>query len=323
MSDAMQMVGPMERTLFLKSLPALRDLRPRELAVIAEYARERHLKKGTVLLRRGERVDAFYIVVEGRLHVEGAEHPNGHDAEADEAIGILSLVSQSEEGIDAVATVDTLVLEVDGDVLYDLFEEHFYFLHGAIRRLAHAILTERKQIPDGEFLGRRDALIDCPDRRLGFVERIVLIQRGRTFINSGLDALATLARKMEEVRLPAGTAIWTLGDPSGYTLMLISGVVVCRQVEGRGTFRCGAGYPLGNLESLAGESRWYDATCETDVVALRGSTEDFLDMLEDDFQMATDFLQAFSTGLIRTRSSAISGLPMSGVGVVKRTWHAR
>jgi CRP-like cAMP-binding protein len=222
-----------------------------------------------------------------------------------------------------VATVDTLALEIDSDVVYDLCEEHFYFLHALIRRLAHAILDERKQIPHGEFLGRREPLIECPERRLDFVERVVLMRRGGVFVNSGLDALASLARKMEEVRRPAGSAIWARGDHSGHVLMLISGVVECRQAEGRGTFYCGAGYPLGNLESLAGERRWYDATCETDLVALRGSTEDFLDMLEDDFQMASDFLHAFSAGLIRARSASPSGLPMSGRGVVRPTWHAR
>jgi CRP-like cAMP-binding protein len=322
MSDSMQVVGPMERTIFLKSLAVVRDLRPREVAIIAELARERHLKKGTTLLRRGERPDAFFIVVEGRIHVTGGEHPAGHHADAEEAVGLLSLIAQSDEGVDAVALVDSLVLEIDGDVLFDLCEEHFYFLHSVIRRLARLILEERMQIPNGEFLGRRDALIDCPERRLDFVERIVLIQRGGTFVNSGLDALASLARKTEEMRFDAGTAIWSFGERSGYTLMIISGVVECRQEGDRGTFYCGAGYPLGNLESLAGEARWYDALCQTDVVAMRVSTEDFLDMLEDDFQMATDFLQAFSTGLIRTRSAAV-GMPMSGRGVVRRTWHAR
>ena len=303
MPDTMHLVGPMERTLFLRSLPVLGDLQAAELAVIAEYAVERHCKKGEVIHRRGERVDAFHIVVEGRVQVEGGEHPAGFEVEAEDQVGLLSLLSQSEEGIDAVASVDSLLLEIDADLLYDLFEEHFYFVHGVIRRLAHSILEERKQIPEGEFLGRRDPLIECPDRPLDFVERVVLVQRGRTFVNSGLDALASLARKMSEVRMLAGTEIWPRGALSGHVLMILSGVVECRQADGRGTFRCGAGYPLGNVESLAGEPRWYDAVAETDIVALRGETETFLDMLEDDFQMACDFLQSFSGGLIETRRS--------------------
>lgn len=324
MSDTMNMVGPMERTLFLKSLPIAGGLRPRELAIVAEVARERHVRKGTVLHRAGERLDTFYIVVEGRIHVEGGEHPGGYDAEAEEAVGLLSVLSQSDEGIDAVAAVDSLLLEFDADMLYDLFEEHFYFLHGVIKQLAHGILEERKQIPEGEFLGRKDPLIDCPDRPLDFVERVVLVQRGGTFVNSGLDSLASLARKMDEQRIPKGTHMWSVGDRSGYTVMILSGVVECRQAEGRGTFRCGAGYPLGNVESLAGERRWYDAIAETDVVAMRGESETFLDMLEDDFQMACDFLQAFSAGLIRTRRVARgTTVPMSGYGLLRRTWHAR
>ena len=70
-------------------------------------------------------------------------------------------------------------------------------------------------------------------------------------------------------------------------------------VEKSGTrFRAGPGYPLGNLENLAGEPRWYTAVAETPVVALEGASDVFIDVLEDHFEMAQGFLASIATGLI-------------------------
>ena len=64
------------------------------------------------------------------------------------------------------------------------------------------------------------------------------------------------------------------------------------------TFTGGPGYPLGNIEALAEHPRWYDAVALTDMVTLRGDHETLFDVLEDDFDVALDFLRAMAQGAI-------------------------
>ncbi|MEZ4655891.1 MAG: hypothetical protein R3E12_20465 [Candidatus Eisenbacteria bacterium] len=64
-------------------------------------------------------------------------------------------------------------------------------------------------------------------------------------------------------------------------------------------FFADVGYPLGNLESQAGAPRWYSAVAETPLVLLRGWTESFRDLLEDNAEVALDFLGQVAAGRIQ------------------------
>jgi hypothetical protein len=66
-------------------------------------------------------------------------------------------------------------------------------------------------------------------------------------------------------------------------------------------FRPGPGYPLGSLESLSELPRWYSAVTETKVVALQGNSEALVDVFEDNFEMAMDYLAIVARGVLRIR----------------------
>jgi hypothetical protein len=61
---------------------------------------------------------------------------------------------------------------------------------------------------------------------------------------------------------------------------------------------------VGNLESLAGDPRWFLARAETPLVVLRFETAAFLDQLEDHFDMAVDFMAALASIVLRARQGA-------------------
>jgi hypothetical protein len=68
----------------------------------------------------------------------------------------------------------------------------------------------------------------------------------------------------------------------------------------------GPGYPLGNLERLSGDPRWYTAVAEVPVVAFRNDIEPMLDVLEDHFDMALDLIRAMAGGVIRVAEETAS-----------------
>jgi len=301
--DTTRLVSPLDRALWLRTLPEMSGVAPANLTLMAQHARERSFARGDRLLRAGERVDAFHLVVEGEVSASGAA---GRDRRIGpgQAVGLLSMLAGNDEGVEAVAETDTLSLEFDADTILDLSEEHFSLLQTWIRNLATRTLTERRRLAPESDLAPWPAELGHPGRELDLVERLVVLRRAPTFERASLGALAQIARDMEERTFAAGTELWKTGDVSRTLLVLVRGQVLCSLPADEGKFRCGPGYPLGNLESLADSPRWYDAVTATEVVALEARTESFLDVLEDHFEMATDLLAAMAQHLIHLLASS-------------------
>ena len=297
MEDKLRMVSPMERALYLRSLPSLRGLTPEALSLLARNARERSFRKGSALAGPGEKVGSFHLVVEGRVRAEGGEH-GGEVLGPREVIGYHSMLALGEEEFSAVAEADTTTLEIDFEDLKDMFEDQFLVLHHEFRAVTGRMLRLRRDIPDGTYLAPAEGILEPPGHRLDLMERVLFLTRGGAFGRSNMDAIVELARTAEEVRFAPGTVLWEKGETSGFFYHVIEGTVRAVVEEGR-AFRAGPGYPIGNLESLAGEPRWYRAGTETDLVALRSETDTTIDLLEDHFEMAMRLLGSFSTGLIR------------------------
>ena len=297
MERSIRYVSPFERALYLKRVEPLSELSADHLAVVAQQIEERWFNRGTVIQEAGDPVRSFHIVVEGRVQVRGGEHGDG-SVGPDETLGLLSLLARAPEGLEAVADVDTRTLEIHSDDLDEVFEDHFSILYNEIRSLACRSLEERMKIVNGTHLAPREGMHPPPERELDLVERVQLLRAGPIFGKANMDALLGLANRLKEVRFEAGETLWDTGDASGFMYALVDGRVRCTLPDGR-WFTTGTGYPLGNLESQCGAPRWYEAVTDTPVVALRNSTDDFVDMLEDHFETAREFLAAMAAGLIR------------------------
>jgi CRP-like cAMP-binding protein len=284
--DKVLFVGPLDRVLFLRTLPILEGAAPQHLAAVAQHARERFFPKGNLLLRRGEPAEAAYLVVEGRVAMtrDGRSESLGPG----EAVGFLQLLARAEHEVEARAEEDTLVLALDWNAQLDVCEEHFPVLMHYIRYLCLRTLDELRGSPAGALPDYPTDLVGVPLRPLNLVERILVLSRARAFSVTTLDALTELAHHVDEVRLRPGEPAWRTGDAADHFLLVASGIVRSH-VPGGGRFRSGPGLTVGMPEALRGEPRWYDAGAESAVAGLRIAVEPFVDILEDHFDMAVDF----------------------------------
>jgi CRP-like cAMP-binding protein len=296
----MRFVGPLERALYLKTLPQLEGLGSSEIAALAEHAVERRYRRGARVLRSGEPVPAFHVVVDGRLRVESPKDPKPTETGPRETAGLLALLARLEDGVDARAIQDTLTLSFEADVLFDLLEDNFATFLQLVRYLALRTLEERREISEGELLAPEMDQEPSKERDMSLVDRLLYIRRpGSVFERSSLAALADMVSMAHEVRFRAGTTLWNSGDRSEVAYIIVRGIVLCTTQATQKPFRCGPGYPLGNLERLGGVPRWYTAVTETDFLALRSDLDSFLDVLEDHPDMAKDFLAGMAGNLIR------------------------
>ena len=224
-------------------------------------------------------------------------------------VGGAAMFAREPEGLSAVAETDTLALELEADATLEIFEDHFPILHHVIREVCRWLLDLVGRLPSaryGDIFPRFEAPL-APAGDLDIVERILFLRQVSPFAQSSINALAELSRGMAEVSFPAGTRLWDEGDASGTVLLLVSGTIACTARGGEAVFTTGPGAPLGAVESMAERARWYTATTETKVTALQGSVEGLIDIFEDNFDMAMDYLALMAraqTRLLELRVAA-------------------
>ena len=300
MSSEARFVGPVDRLLYLRTLPTLQGVSTRELAALAGHARERFHRRGQYLTRRGEPLREFFVLVSGEVSVSQDGEHRLRCVPGDN-VGMVTALARAGEGMEARAEADSIVLEFDLETIFDVYEENFTILQTAIRNLAaYHLGLLRRTITGSVRAPWVGTPFKVPDRELDVVEKLVLLRRGNIFRNIGLEALVLMATSMQQERWPAGTRLWEIGQPGSFLLMILEGEVRCRLGDGGDTFTAGPGYPLGNIETLARADRWYVPEATTDLVTMRGNHEALFDVLEDDFDVAMDFMAAMAQGVMAT-----------------------
>ena len=287
-----------ERMLLLKKTPPLDSLPSPLLAIVAEYARERQVAQGTVLLKPGEPPRGIYFVADGRIRVR----TRGRDflmAQRGTGVGGLELLARREPGVEAIAESDALVLEIDADTVTELFEENFAIFHHILRGLSRQLVHLRLAMPEVTLAAApRPVPVTGADRELDLVERIFFLRQIPPFVSSSITALAELARGVNQMRFDQGVTLWSEGDPARAIFMILSGRVACPSSSGPRVMAV-PGTPLGALESMGEVPRFHGAITETPVIALATDVEMLLDVFEDNMAMGLDYLALIASWISR------------------------
>jgi CRP-like cAMP-binding protein len=124
-----------EKTAFMKGLPALASIPTEALAELAGRAREVHLDQGDVLFREGDPYRGVFLVVEGRL-----EQRKGRAlvrvVQSGEGIGELWLGEGEPHQYGAVASTHTHVLSVTHEDMVDTMLDYPEFGAALVRALS-------------------------------------------------------------------------------------------------------------------------------------------------------------------------------------------
>lgn len=313
MSRSPYFVTPLQRLMYLRTLPLFGSLPSEELAVLAEHTRERFYRRGRALLRGDQPVDAIHLLVRGEVQVRHQGHLVRTFRSRD-AVGVMALLARSHEAVDAIALEDVISLELRGEVLYEIFEERFSMLFHVLQATCRLLRHERLQMPAGGYSRTAGEGMTCPTRPLDLVERTFFLRRSLPFAKSSLLGLGQMARHLREVRLDPRAPVWSIGDDATHILLLVCGRVRCRTEEGE-TFRFGGGDGLGMIDMLAERPRWYDACAEHPIVALELERELLLDVLEDHVDVAMDCLSRMASDVLqvfqkRARAAHGSDVPV-------------
>ncbi len=287
MPERLRVVPPLERLLHLKRVPLLSGLPASEIAVLADAAQERFFPRGAVVFREEDEANVTHFVAQGALANfrrgirVGVVRPGG-------GVGGLALLARGAVGSHVVAEEDTLTLEIDKDAIAEVLEDRLPILQYLLRevnRQTLGLLRRHRLDPNGFFPKPPEDLAGSGG--LDLVDRLLLLRRMPVFERSSVTALAELARTLANVRYEPGSVLWHEGEPSHGILLVSSGRV---QATGGVSFHAGPGFPLGALEAVGQVPRWYEARALTPVVGMQAQTDVLVDLFEDSFEMAMDYL---------------------------------
>ena len=288
-------VGPVERLIYLRTLPSFGTLPPSELAHMAHNTHERYFKRGARLLEEGREAAHVYFIVEGTV----STRRGGRIMQLIEppwALLFLPGLGKDPQGTNRLAETYRGALVIIADDLLDAMEDNFSLLEAGIRQMSKQIAEQQERLESRGLLSRTEPTPGPPvPYPLDLVQRLVLLRRNGPFRKASLDPLSELARRYVEVRYEPGSILWRAGEPSDWGLHLVHGVVACSAPDGKRSFRMGHDSVLGLSEALGRAPRSYDAVAETQVVGLRAETENFIDMLEDNFDIGLAFMRFLAT----------------------------
>ncbi len=289
-----------ERSLHLRAIPVGTLLPPPVLAIIATHLKEHAYEKGDVLLRHGEMVGGLHLLVKGslRLSAKGKELVV---MTPPQSFGFLGILARSESIYDVDFPEGAVTLELDADTLHELLEDHFPLLYATLNYLAERLLHELVELPAEALAIPMGPEVDIPEHELDFIERIFFLRKMGAFSTANLNALAVMSSNLVEMRLPAGTVLWKEGTPSDHVIMVVSGKLRCTTDSGK-VFLYGANTVIGGIEALAGRPHWYTLVADTPVLCFKGVQEVFLDLMEENFSMASDFMGFLAQRLLQLYS---------------------
>jgi len=291
-------IGHVQRVLFLKKSRFTGTLPASDLALIAEYLRERTFAAGEVLHAEGDAMAALHFVAEGSVLLQRAGVTVARAVRGAE-LGGLEMVARSPAQFTAVAETETLTLELTSEANSEMLDDHFGIFHSVLRQTCREIIEHHRRMPaDAPSVMPPPRAIEVPERELDLVERIFFLRQAPPFARSSINALAELSRAIAEVHFDPGTVLWSEGYSARGIFLIVSGMVKAASPRFGFEMQVGAGQPLGIVEAFAQMPRWYEATVVEPTVVLTGDVETFVDVLEDNFEMAMDYLAVVARWLL-------------------------
>jgi CRP-like cAMP-binding protein len=291
-------IGHVQRVLFLKKSRFTGTLPASDLALISEYLRERTFASGEVLHVGGEPMAALHFVAEGTVLLQHEGRTMARAIRGAE-LGGLEMVARAPAQHTAVAETETLTLELTAEANAEMLDDHFGIFHSVLRQTCREIIENNRRLgAEANAINPAPRRAPTPERELDLVERIFFLRQAPPFTRTSINALAELSRAVVEVRFEPGTVLWSEGFSSRGIFLVVSGLVHAASPRFGFEMGVGAGQPLGIVEALAQIPRWYEATVVEPTVVLTGDVESFVDVLEDNFEMAMDYLAVVARWLL-------------------------
>lgn len=143
----------MDRTALLRTIPMFEELAAEDLEALAGSLVERKFAAGDLIVNQGDPGTEMYVVAEGHVNIhlpgEGSRRVSLKDIARGEYFGELALFDDKPRSASALATTDTVLLELGRETLSNYLKKRPHAAMAILRTMAerlretNAMLSER------------------------------------------------------------------------------------------------------------------------------------------------------------------------------------
>jgi CRP-like cAMP-binding protein len=252
---------------------------------------EEEIVAGTRVFAAGEPIEFIYFMREGRLQLSREGVPpwimSGRWV-----IGGGDAFLERPYPRTGVALTNLSLLRVPAEDWIELVEDSFQLTRGAVSNAVRGVAALELRLWESQRDPRGAAMVVAPHgkRPMSFVDRLSTFAGAGMFRSAGVQVLTDLVGLQEERSFAAGEALWTRKAAPREAFVVVEGEVVAERMDRPLAVRFGPGSVVAGVAALGDPAKEWEARALSPTRALSLGHEDWLDLMEDHFDLARSAL---------------------------------
>jgi len=283
---------------------ALGTLEPWVTARLAANLEEQDAAPGDPIFTAGDPPDHFFFLRQGQVDLV-RDGKTTETVAGPTALGMLDALQERPRSHSARARTPLSLLRVRVDPWLELLEDSFELAQMAVRRLARnvAALEEERWATSADPPRETPLFVESHAARLDVVDRVAVLMQASLLRGAGAQPISDLAALSDDVSFAPGEALFTRGAPTERVFVLFDGRVTATRDAPHVTWSGGPGQVVCGTASFAGKARDWEASAVTPTRALVFAVEDWLDVMEENFEMLRATLASLARAHERLRET--------------------
>jgi CRP-like cAMP-binding protein len=284
------------RELFLSVLTGDADnLETWVIDRMASVVDEEDVEAGKRLFARGEQPEHIFFVRDGRIRLE-RDASSAWIFEGRSVIGVFDALLDRPHSRTAVADSNLHLLKLRVEHWLDLLEDSFGLARAALGNAVSTVAALEARQWASEHEPRGPIVFHPPsvEPPLTFVERIAILSEISLLRGAGVQVLVELADSLEELTFQPGVPLFQRGESHLRVHLVLRGEVLAERTNPDLSVRFGPGSFVGGVASLGNTIGAWEARAETATHVLSFRIEDWLDLMEEHFDLVRSALSALA-----------------------------
>jgi CRP-like cAMP-binding protein len=284
------------RELFLSVLTGgASNLEPWVIDRMASVVDEEDVEPGKRLFARGEQPEYIFFVRDGRIRLE-RDGSSPWIFQGRSVIGVFDALLDRPHTRTAVADSSLHLLKLRIEHWLDLLEDSFGLARAALGNAVSTVAALEARHWAAQAQPRGPVVVQAPvvEPPLAFVERVAILMDTRLLRSAGIQVLVELAESATELSFQPGETLFQRGAPRGEVHLVLQGEVVGERSDPAIEVLFGPGSFVGGVAGLGESIAAWQARALTRVHVLSIRIEDWVDLMEEHFDLVRSALSAMA-----------------------------
>jgi CRP-like cAMP-binding protein len=255
---------------------------------------EQVARAGETLFNAGDPPEFYYFLREGRVSLtRRGSAPWTYEGPS--VFGMSDALLERPRVRTAVAVTDIEAMKIESDAWLELLEDSFSLARSALLGSVHLVAElEQRLWARGMSAGHPRTPPYVLGQQLDLIERLAALTEAPLLRVAGVQTLSVLAAASEVVAFDHGDTLFERGEAGERVLLLLEGEVEAVREAPSVVWRGAAGDIVCSVAAFGDPIRAWEAHALTRGRALTFRTADWLDLMEENFDMVRMTLGALS-----------------------------